>query len=442
MAAPKRAFIARIAGAAVFDSQGDQVGKVRDVVVMLRTDRSPPRVHGLVVEVPPRRRIFLPMTRVTGLEGGHVIATGVVNLRRFAPRTAETLVVGELFDRKVSIRVTGEPVTVLDIGIDQTRQRDWVISKIFVRKGGGSFRRRGETLTLNWDEVSGMNLQLPDQPADQLLSSLDDMRPADIASIVHDLPFKRQLEVSQGMDDELLADVLEELPDADQVAILAMLDDERAADILEEMDPGDAADLLGSLTPERAEELLERIEPDDAEDLRRLLSYDQRSAGGMMTTDPIILAPDATVAEGLARMSNSDLPPSLAAQVYVARHPLETPSGKFLGVVHFQRMLREIPSSLVSSLVDADIEAVVPEASLDQVVRAFATYNLVGLPVVDKDDHLLGVVTVDDVIDHMLPRDWRERPDDDSPHASLVAQPGEEGGQSSGHTVAEAGRGD
>ena len=409
MPGPQRAFVARLAGAAVFDSQGDQVGKVRDVVVMLRTDRSPPRVHGLVVEVPPHRRIFLPMTRVTGLDGGNVVVNGMVNLRRFAPRAAETLVVAELFDRKVAIRTTGEPVTVLDVGIDQTRHRDWVISKIFVRKGGSGFRRRGETLTLNWDEVSGMALQLPDQAADSLLEAINDMRPADIASMLHDLPFKRQLEVSQQMGDELLADVLEELPDADQVAILAMLDDERAADILEEMDPGDAADLLSGLSPEHAEELLGLLEPDDAKDLRRLLTYDERSAGGMMTTEPIILAPDATVAEALARMSNPELPPALAAQVYVARHPLETPSGHFLGVVHFQRLLREIPSTLVSSLLDSDIEAILPDGSLDQVVRAFATYNLVGLPVVDEDDHLLGVVTVDDVVDHMLPEDWRER---------------------------------
>lgn len=408
MAGPKRAFVARLAGTAVSDTQGDQVGKVRDVVVMLRTDTSAPRVHGLVVEVPPRRRIFVPMTRVAGLADGYVVATGVVNLRRFAPRPTETLVVAELFDRKVTLRTTNEPVTVVDIGIDQNQQHDWVITKIFIRKASSGFRRRGETMIVNWEEVAGLALQLPDQPADALISSMDDMRAADIAAIVHDLPYKRQLEVSQNMGDEMLADVLEELPDADQVAILAMLDDERAADVLEEMDPGDAADLLGSLTPERAEELLGLVEPDEANDLRRLLTYDDNSAGGMMTTEPIILAPDATVAEALARIQNPDLPTSLAAAVYVARHPLETPTGRFLGVVHFQRLLREFPSTLVSSLIDAEIEAEPPDASLDTVVRAFATYNLTGLPVIDQDDHLLGVVTVDDVIDHMLPANWRE----------------------------------
>ncbi|MBP7972245.1 MAG: CBS domain-containing protein [Candidatus Nanopelagicales bacterium] len=404
-----RAFVARLAGSAVFDPNGDQLGKVRDVVVMLRTDGSPARVHGMVLEVSPRHRIFLPMTRITAIESGHAIATGLVNMRRFAPRPAETLVMAQLLDRKVTVRTTGEPVTVVDVGIDQNRQRDWVIAKYFVRKAGSGLRRRGETLTLDWDEISDPSVEQPDQPADSLLSAIDDLRPADIASLIHDLPFKRQLEVAQSMDDDLLADVLEELPDADQVAVLAMLDDDRAADILEEMDPGDAADLLSELTPERAEELLGLVEPDDAEDLRRLLTYDEKSAGGMMTTEPIVIAADATVAEALARIRNPDLPPSLAAQVYVVRPPLETPTGRFLGVVHFQRLLRELPGTLVSAVIDNEVEAVTPDTGLDEVVQQFARYNLVGLPVIDGADHLLGCVTVDDVIDHMLPEDWREQ---------------------------------
>lgn len=348
------------------------------------------------------------MTRVSGLDVGTVIATGLVNMRRFAPRPAETLAVAELLDRRVTIKTSGEQATVLDIGIEQSRQYDWTISRLFVRKGTAGFGRKGQTVTVGWDEVVGLSDHTPDQPADTLLESMDDMRPADIASFIVELPFKRQLEITQNMDDDLLADVLEELPDSAQVAILAMLDDERAADVLEEMDPGDAADLLSELTPKRAEELLDLVQPEDAEDLRRLLSYDDRSAGGIMTTEPIILPPDGTVAEALARMRNPDLPPSLAAQVYVTRQPLETPTGKFLGVVHFQQLLREPPGTLVGSVIDQDREAVSPETPLDEVVRHFARYNLVGLPVVDENDHLLGAVTVDDVVDNMLPHNWRE----------------------------------
>jgi Mg/Co/Ni transporter MgtE len=129
----------------------------------------------------------------------------------------------------------------------------------------------------------------------------------------------------------------------------------------------------------------------------------------MMTTDPVILPPDATVAEALAQIRNAELSPSLAAMVYVCRPPLETPTGRFLGAGHFQRLLREPPSTLVSGVIDNDIEPLRAEAPLDEVTRLMAHYNLVASPVVDDDGHLLGVVSVDDVLDHMLPEDWRDR---------------------------------
>jgi Mg/Co/Ni transporter MgtE len=150
------------------------------------------------------------------------------------------------------------------------------------------------------------------------------------------------------------------------------------------------------------------MEPDEAEDVRRLLLYDEYTAGGMMTTEPVVLPPDATVAEALARVRNPDLSPALAAQVYVCRPPLDTPTGRFIGTAHIQRLLREPPSSLVSAVADTDLEPLLPTATLPEVTTYLATYNLVALPVVDEHDHLLGTVTVDDVLDHLLPDDWRE----------------------------------
>nr|MBA2559116.1 CBS domain-containing protein [Propionibacteriales bacterium] len=155
-------------------------------------------------------------------------------------------------------------------------------------------------------------------------------------------------------------------------------------------------------------------------DVRRLMSYEEHTAGGLMTTDPVILPPDATVAEALARIRTAELSPSLAGMVYVCRAPLEVPTGRFLGVGHFQRLLREPPSSLVSGVIDNDLEALRADAPLDEVARLLAHYNLVASPVVDEDGHLLGVVTVDDVLDHLLPQNWRERP----VAASLAVQSG------------------
>jgi len=410
---PTRVFIARLAGVAVFDPTGDLVGRIRDLVVTLRIGNQPPRVLGLVVEVQPRRRIFLPMTRVTALDGGQVITTGVVNLRRFEQRPSETLVLGEMLDRKVTLRETGETVTVLDVAMEQTRTRDWVVAKVFVRKGGGGLRRRGESMTVDWDTVTGFSVVEEGQGAANMLAAFDKLKAADLANVMHDLPPKRRVEVAAALDDERLADVLEELPEDDQVEILGKLAVERAADVLEAMAPDDAADLLGDLSTEEAERLLTLMEPEEAEPVRRLLRYSENTAGGMMTTEPVILPPDATVAEALARIRHPELTPALAAMIYVCRPPLETPTGRFIGVAHIQRLLREPPSSLVSAVAESDLEPLGPDTPLHTVTSYLATYNLVAMPVVDEAGHLLGAVTVDDVLDHLLPEDWRERAPDE-----------------------------
>ncbi|WP_328879477.1 magnesium transporter MgtE N-terminal domain-containing protein [Streptomyces sp. NBC_00299] len=407
-----RIFVSHLADVAAFDPNGDHVGRVRDLVVMLRVGRRPPRVLGLVVELSTRRRIFLPMTRVTSIESGQVITTGVLNVRRFEQRPTERLVFGELLDRRVTLVETGEEVTVLDLSVGQLpARRDWEIDKVFVRKGGrsGAFRRaRGESLTVEWSAVTGFTLEEKGQGAESLLATFEQLRPADLANVLHHLSPKRRAEVAAALDDDRLADVLEELPEDDQIEILGKLKEERAADVLEAMDPDDAADLLGELPEDDQERLLSLMQPADAADMRRLMAYEEHTAGGLMTTEPVILRPDATVADALARVRNPDLSPALAAQVYVCRPPDETPTGKYLGTVHFQRLLRDPPYTLVSSMVDEALEALDPDAELPVVAGFFATYDMVAAPVVDESGSLLGVVTVDDVLDHMLPDDWRE----------------------------------
>ena len=403
-----RIYLARLAGTAVFDSVGDQVGKIRDVVVTSRSTRKAPTVLGFVVEVAPRRRIFVPMARITSIEPGSVVTSGVVNLRRFEGRAEETLVIAELLDRRVTLIETSEVVTVQDIGMKQERNQEWTISRLFIRKAGSGFGRRGETVTVEWNEVTKLFSGSEQQPVDSLLASIEEMRPADLANLLQELPQKRRLELISGLAVETLADVFEELPEDDRVEILSQLELGRARDVLEEMDPDDAADLLSELPPEQAEKYLGAMEPDEAKDLRRLLTYDDFSAGGMMTTEPVVLSTDATVAEALARVRQVQLSPALASQVYVTRSPHDTPTGRYLGVAHVQRLLREPPSSLVSGVLDSSLTPIGPTAPLTQVARYFATYDLVALPVVDENDYLLGAVTIDDVIDHMLPADWRE----------------------------------
>ncbi|PUA81981.1 magnesium transporter MgtE N-terminal domain-containing protein [Nocardioides currus] len=423
---PTRVYLARLVGLPIFDPQGDQVAKVRDIVVALRSSAaSQPRVLGLVAEVFGRRRIFVPMTRVTNIDSGQVYTTGLLNMRRFEQRSTETLVMGQMLDRRVVITETGVQGTVYDVAMEQARNRDWVLSRVAVQEPSKGFRRRGQTHTVEWRDVEGLARREETQGATHLMATLSEMRPADAANVIHDLPQERRLAVVAAMGDERLADVLEELPEEDQVEILEQLDSERAADVLEEMSADDAADLIADLHPDTAATLLALMEPDEAEDVRRLMSYADETAGAMMTPEPVILSPDATIADALAHVRNPELTPALAALVYVCRQPLETPTGKLLGAAHIQRLLREPPSTLVAAALDDSMDPLRPDATIDEVAAHLATYNLVAAPVVDDEGRLLGAVTVDDLLDHMLPDNWRDQAERPGPITGPV--PGGEG---------------
>ena len=416
-----RIFLARLAGTAVFDPNGDPVGKVRDAVATLRSNNQPPRILGLVVEVPLRRRVFVPITRVTSIEPGAVVITGLLNMRRFETRIGEMLVLGDLLDRSVVLVEDGQQVLVEDMAMEQNRAGDWLVSRVHIMRKGRGLRRKGATSTVAWEEVTGFAQHEPNQGVSNLLSTIGNLRAADLAAVIQDLAPKRRVEVARALDDERLADVLEEMDESERVALLAELEGERAADVLEEMDPDDAADLLREIGEERAQELIELMDPEDAEDVLRLMTYEDYSAGGMMTTEPIVMSADYTVADALAAVRQSEKSPALASQVFITRQPLETPTGRFIGMVHYQRLLREPPSTLLGSIVDTNTKGVNPDASLHAVSSYLASYNLLSLPVIDANDRLLGAVTVDDVLDHLLPENWRHDHRDSSAHTAATS---------------------
>jgi flagellar motility protein MotE (MotC chaperone) len=409
-----RVYVARLAGLNVFDPNGDQVGRARDAVVRPSASGRPPQVVGLIAELPLRRRIFLPIGRVTSIDADAVyLGTGTLNLRRFERRPGEVLVLEDLLDREVKVRENGKAATVVDIAMEADRSGEWRLGRVAVREVTGRLHRRGHLHQLEWHEVDGL-VGVPDaQGTAGLLAVMDKMRPADLANALQDLSENRRFEVARALDDDRLADVLEELPEHDQVEIIASLGRERAADVLEEMDPDDAADLLAELPKPEQEQLLELMEPDEAKPVRQLMDYRPGTAGAVMTSEPIILTPDATVAEALARIREPQLSPAVAAQVFVARAPMATPTGRYLGVVHFQRLLREAPAEMLGGVVDNDIDALDPTTGLPEITRRMATYNLVAMPVLDARNRLVGAVTVDDVLDHLLPEHWRDRDQED-----------------------------
>ncbi|MBM7051094.1 magnesium transporter MgtE N-terminal domain-containing protein [Rothia sp. ZJ1223] len=417
--APNKIFIARLLGLDVFDPMGDRLGRVRDIVVLKgsfvadqATRAIPgkePVVVGIVIEVLGKKRIFVPMTRVTSIDSTQVISTGLVNLRRFEQRGSEALVVAELFDRKVRLEDGSGEATIEDVAMEQRRNGDWIISELFVSRGTGQsglMRRRQQTLVVDWNEAVISTDHEP-QAATSFVATHENSQAADLADALHEMNDKRMIEVAQELQDERLADVMQELPEDDQVEILSHLDLERAAQVLEEMEPDDAADLLNELSDAQREELLQLMDVEEADDVRRLLEYEEGTAGSLMNPVPVILPPEATVAEALAHIRQEEISPAMAAAVLVTRPPQETPTGKYLGMVHMQQLLRVPPSVQVGTLLDSSIEPVSDMSSLEELSRVLATYDLTILPVVNDSNRLVGAVTIDDVLDALLPDDWR-----------------------------------
>jgi Mg/Co/Ni transporter MgtE len=345
-----------------------------------------------------RRRIFVNLGRLAEISiSGVYLRGGTVDLRRFSPRTGEILASG-LYGRSV-----GNGAVVLDVGItrSESRRGGWEVSGLAVGPGRGL--RHHSTTVVPWDKHP--ELFKAGELADQL-ASLREMHPTDLADAVVTMTPARRSQLAAALQDEELADLLEELPEDDQIRLLAGLGLERTADVVEEMEPDDAADLLAEMPAEQRERLLAAMEKVQAADLRRLLRYDATTAGGLMTSQPLIVPPDAPVAEVLARIRDPEIAVTAAALVYVCEPPSITPTGRYLGTCGFQRLLRQPPSLSVGECIE-ESTFVRPDLNEREVARRMAAYNLIGVAVCDQDGRLLGAITVDDVLDRLLPADWR-----------------------------------
>ncbi len=393
-------YVSRLLRLPLVGADGVPIGRLEDVVLAPRGRDQPPRVLGFVAGV-QRRQIFVNANRVRDIDsaGAHM-QTGTVDLRRFEPRPGELLIKGSVLDRQLDGRV------VNDVALEATTEpRGWQVASVSMG-AGGLFRRRRSSRDVPWNEVAGL---FDTDATGRQVAALRELHPAELAATIRRLPLERRRVLAEALEDERLADLLEELPEEEQVRLIESLDLERAADVLEQMDPDDAADLLAELPVAERDELLEEMQADEADPVRRLLAYEGDTAGGLMTPEPVVVPASATVAEVLARTRSPDLPTALAAQVFVVEPPTQTPTGRYLGWVNFQRLLREPPGNPVGGCVEGDPVAVPPDLRELEVARRLAAYDAVAVPVCDSAGRLLGAVTVDDVLDRVLPEDWRER---------------------------------
>ncbi|MEJ6019302.1 magnesium transporter MgtE N-terminal domain-containing protein [Corynebacterium sp. H113] len=428
MSGIQRVYAGRLVGMQVRNPDGDSIGRVRDIVVRLRPSGASSLALGLVVEITDKRRLFIPMGRCVVEPREILMVSGQISMRQFKTRPGESTIIGDIVGTKVQIddpdleKLHGVPQEVTDIELERNRTRDWVLTRVAVLGPKRGWSGRREVNVAPWNHVHGLGVSTSPLDSDaEIIAEFHEMRPADVAHAISSMPTERRRRIAEALADELLADIIQELPDEDQTEVLEDMNLERAADILEEMDPDDAADLLGELDENRADVLLDLMAPEESQALRRLMVFEPDTVGGLMTSDPLILQPNSTVAEALARARDPELPTSLASMVFVVRPPTAIPTGKYLGCVHLQKLLREPPSTQIGGILDPDLPRLFAEDSDETAARYFATYNLVCGPVVDSEGHLLGALAVDDLLDHLLPEDWREhgiRPEGTPPSES------------------------
>jgi CBS domain-containing protein len=392
----------------LLDAGGSPIGRIEDLVAVPgRPARhgkpaSAPRLVGFVANS-QRRRIFVNANRVDDLNGdGARLKSWDVDLNPFKPRPGEVLIGKELIDRRIGDEI------VSDIGLESVsdgRSSWWEIDKVRLARKG-SLGRRSTYRLADAEEVPG----LFDDPTamEAEAARLRDFHPTEVAAVIRALPDQQRRQLAEALDDQRLADVLEELSEEEQVRIVEDLDVARLEGVFDEMEYDDVADLLGQMTTAQQEQMLDAMDDEDEAVVRRLLSYEAGTAGGLMTPEVIILGATSTVAEALAQVRDPDWVVSIATQVFVCQAPFKTPTGKFLGVVHMQRLLREPPAMELRQLLD-DVPVVSPELSDRGVAVELASYDLLAIPVCDDAGRLLGAVTVDDVIDRMLGTDWRKR---------------------------------
>ena len=386
----------------LLDAGGATIGRLEDVVVVSGRTSSAPRVLGFVANS-QRRRIFVNANRVATLDNsGARLRRWDVDFHPFKAKDGERLLRTHVIDQKIGDEV------VSDVALrarEDGRSDGWEVAKVRLARRS-TLRRRPTYRLVDWNALPALFAATTEAAAEA--ARLRDMHPSDVAGVVRALPLLQRRQLAEAMDDERLADLLEELPEAEQLRLIEGLDMDRLLNVLDEMEYDDLADLLAEMPGEQRTRILDEMDEDEAAVMRQLLSYQSGTAGALMTPEVIVLGPNATVAEALAHVRNPEWLVSIAAQVFITNPPFRAPTGRYLGVVHIQRLLREPPSMELGRCLEQE-PTITPEATDREVAEMLASYNMMAMGVCDSAGRLLGAITVDDVLDRTLPADWRQR---------------------------------
>src|SRR6266581_689223 len=405
-------YLSQVLSRPIRDLEGERVATVKDVIIRLGEDEHPP-VTGFVARY-RRRDFFLPRWRTAEFgEQGARLNSDILDLRPFVRRDGEVLLARDVLDKQL-IDVDGKRVVrVNDVQIIEAAGQ-WRVTGADVSLQGlwrrlapaGFAGTRRPVEVIDWADVGYL---ATDAATVQLKSSSDKLarlHPVEIARLAEAFSYHHGTEIVEALDDETAAETLEEMPAEHQARILGDMNEERAADILEWMSPDEAADVLGDLPEEKAEELLGLMEGEEQADVAELLPYEDDTAGGLMTTEFVTLPRDLTVGAALARLREMARTPNMIYYLYVVA---SEGSWQLEGVIALRSLILADPAMPLAEVMRTDFQTAHPDEPANEVAQRIAEYNLLALPVMDEARDILGIITVDDAMEILLPKDWRQR---------------------------------
>jgi magnesium transporter len=409
-------FLSRCIGLPVRDPSGEPLGTIADLIVAIG-GKYPP-VTGMVVRT-DKRRIFIPWGDVESFDAdGARLRVRTIDIGKFRQRPNEILLKANLLDKQI-VDIEGRKVIrVNDLSLDNVDGRlrlvavDVGAAGLLRRLGvEGPFRTIARNLRgslperyIDWEDVDPLDTTIASVRLRVPHAKLAELHPADLASIIEDLAPRDRIGVLASLDDEALADVVEEMEPETQVDVLEDLTPERAADILEEMSPDDAADLVADLDQDTRDEILALMERDEAEEVQELLGYPEDSAGGLMTTEFIVVEDQLTAGGAIDRLRELEPDAETIYYVYVTDD-----DGRLVGVLSLRDLIVAQPETPIRDVMIREPVAVNVNADQDEVAEVVAHYNLLAVPVVDDGGVIMGIVTVDDALDTVIPTAWKKR---------------------------------
>jgi len=410
-------YISNVLGKPVADVEGEQVGRVEDLIATAGGEQAHPVLVGVVVKR-SGHSLIVPFSELVVFVAPVVsLSHRIDDIAPYQPGERDLYLGRDVLDKQIIDTDGMRVVRVNDVELIRVNGSFYVAN---VDIGGlGLLRRLGlarvaqnlaghlkrdlRPMSVSWDDVE---LLASDQPLRLKVSSerISDLHPADLAEIISDLSRPESNKLLESLDVKTVADTLEEVEPDFQASLVESMSDERVADVLEEMAPDEAADLLAELPEDRSEDILNLMEHEDAQDVRKLLTYPEDSAGGIMTTEFISIHPDLTAELAIQVLRETAHEAETIFYVYVIDD-----ENRLIGVLSLKDLVLAKPQKPIGDFMHRRVVSVSLADEQDEVAQVIAKYNLLAVPVVDDERRLQGIVTADDALDKIIPTAWKKR---------------------------------